>query len=131
MIDPNAIILNPLEPFLPNMFQHGDPGAWPPLGINSPALLPQASQWSWTTGPETDEAFINGQIQQAQFITQLADSEGQGASNLSLYPNYALSSVSVESLYGAANLQRLESIKSVIDPQNIMGLAGGFKVSEP
>ena len=127
-VDPNAQILNPLEIFLPTMFQHGDPGAWPPSGDLSPALLPQASQWSWTTGPETDAAFIDGQRQQADFIAQLADSEGQGSSNLALYPNYALYGVPVEQLYGSANMKRLQRIKSIYDPKNIMGLAGGWKV---
>ena len=45
---------------------------------------------------------------------------------LSLYGNYALADTPLEAMYGT-NVKRLTSIKKKVDPQNVMGLAGGFK----
>lgn len=43
-----------------------------------------------------------------------------------LYGNYALADTPLEAMYGA-NVERLTSIKKKVDPENVMGLAGGFK----
>ena len=45
---------------------------------------------------------------------------------LSLYGNYALADTPLEAIYGV-NVERLTSIKKEVDPENVMGLAGGFK----
>lgn len=45
---------------------------------------------------------------------------------LSLYGNYALGDTPLEAMYGV-NVERLARIKKVVDPKNVMGLAGGFK----
>lgn len=44
-----------------------------------------------------------------------------------LYPNYAIFDTPVESIYGS-NLDRMRKVKAAVDPDNVMGLAGGFKV---
>ena len=44
-----------------------------------------------------------------------------------VYPNYALFDTPLEDIYGA-NIPRLQAIKSAVDPENVMGLAGGFKL---
>lgn len=49
-----------------------------------------------------------------------------GTEQLSLYGNYALPDTPLEAIYGE-NVERLTSIKEVVDPENVMGLAGGFK----
>lgn len=43
------------------------------------------------------------------------------------YPNYAMYDTPVELLYGD-NVPRLQAIKATVDPFDIMGLAGGFKL---
>lgn len=61
---------------------------------------------------------------------QLAsDATAEGQQNIQgapVYPNYALFDTPLEAMYGD-NLPRLRAIKQTIDPDNIMGLAGGFK----
>jgi hypothetical protein len=42
------------------------------------------------------------------------------------YPNYAISDTPLEEMYGT-NIQKLREIKVRVDPDNVMGLAGGFK----
>ncbi|KAJ6484530.1 hypothetical protein DFH09DRAFT_949289, partial [Mycena vulgaris] len=44
------------------------------------------------------------------------------------YTKYAKYDTPLADIYGA-NLPTLESIKAAVDPQNVMGLAGGFKFS--
>ena len=43
-----------------------------------------------------------------------------------VYPNYAIFGTPLEKMYGA-NVPRLQAIKKAVDPENVMGLAGGFK----
>jgi hypothetical protein len=45
-----------------------------------------------------------------------------------LYTNYALWDAPLERIYGT-NLPKLQDIKGRVDPEDVMGLAGGFKVS--
>jgi FAD/FMN-containing dehydrogenase len=49
-----------------------------------------------------------------------------GVSDAARYPNYAIYDTPLESIYGD-NLPRLRSLKAQVDPNNVMGLAGGFK----
>jgi len=49
-----------------------------------------------------------------------------GTSKAPLYPNYAIYDTPLEMIYGA-NLPRLCSLQQCVDPDNVMGLAGGFK----
>ena len=52
--------------------------------------------------------------------------DGQDLSGAAIYPNYALFSTPLEDMYGA-NVPRLREIRAEIDPEDVMGLAGGFK----
>ncbi|GAB7361549.1 hypothetical protein MBLNU230_g1602t1 [Neophaeotheca triangularis] len=42
------------------------------------------------------------------------------------YPNYAIGSYTAEQVYGEENAERLRRIRGVVDPENVMGLTGGF-----
>jgi len=53
--------------------------------------------------------------------------EGQDVSHAAVYVNYALFDTPLEEIYGR-NLERLRKIKAEIDPEDVMGLAGGFKL---
>ena len=56
--------------------------------------------------------------------TALAD--GQNVSHAAVYPNYALFGTPLKDIYGG-NLGRLCKIRTAIDPEDVMGLAGGWK----
>ena len=56
--------------------------------------------------------------------TALAD--GQNVSQAAVYPDYALFDTPLDDMY-EANVLRLREIRAEIDPEDIMGLAGGFK----
>lgn len=43
-----------------------------------------------------------------------------------VYPNFADSGASVENMYGK-NLPRLKTLRKRYDPQNVMGLTGGWR----
>lgn len=66
-------------------------------------------------------------MQSANTIAAAADAEGQDIGSAALYGNYAVASTPLSRIFGS-NQARLESIKAQYDPQNVMGLAGGWKV---
>ncbi|KAK7038749.1 hypothetical protein VNI00_010634 [Paramarasmius palmivorus] len=74
-----------------------------------------------------DEYFINAVQEAQQAIHARAIEEGQSFPDDILYNNYAPADTPLELLYGD-NLERLREIRSQIDPENVMGLAGGFKI---
>lgn len=65
-------------------------------------------------------------MRSAQRITAAAEAEGQNIANAALYGNYAMSNVSVTRIYGS-NLAQLHALRLKYDPNNVMGLAGGWK----
>ena len=60
-------------------------------------------------------------------LKQTAISEGIYNDDYTQYPNYAISGTSAQDLYGA-NAARLSAIRSQVDPDGVMELAGGFDV---
>jgi hypothetical protein len=52
--------------------------------------------------------------------------DGQDVSRAAVYVNYALYDTPLEDMYGR-NVQRLREIRTEIDPEDVMGLTGGFK----
>lgn len=61
-------------------------------------------------------------------LRQVAMQEGIFDGSAAIYPNYAISGTTAEELYGSANAARLRSIKSSVDPDGLMNLAGGFDI---
>jgi hypothetical protein len=115
-----------VESFLPTYFDKSRGGAYP-HDPTYPAF-PLFAQFSWLS-PTSDNNFGNGIKQGIKTIVDTAISEGQqiqGARQLQ-YSNYALPGTSLDDLYGG-NIGRLRSIKGQVDPQNVMSLAGGFKL---
>ncbi|KAF8269916.1 hypothetical protein EI94DRAFT_1572930, partial [Lactarius quietus] len=52
--------------------------------------------------------------------------DGQNVSQAAVYVNYALFDTPLKDIFGR-NLPRLRKIRDYIDPEDVMGLAGGFK----
>jgi hypothetical protein len=59
-------------------------------------------------------------------VHEVALADGQNVSNAAKYPNYALFGTPLENMYGG-NLERLCKIRAVVDPEDVMGLTGGWK----
>jgi FAD/FMN-containing dehydrogenase len=73
-----------------------------------------------------DEMFHDAVKQSVERLRAVAVSEGQQIEQAPLYPNYAIYDTPLEAMYGD-NLPRLQALKKLHDPDNVMGLAGGFK----
>lgn len=65
--------------------------------------------------------------QSVDTLTEVAKKEGIFNAADPAYPNYALDTYSGAQLYGAANARRLRAIQARVDPNGVMGLAGGFR----
>ena len=52
--------------------------------------------------------------------------DGQDVEHAAVYPNYALFDTPLEGMYGG-NVPRLRAVRQAIDPEDVMGFAGGFK----
>ena len=56
----------------------------------------------------------------------VALADGQSLSHVAVYPNNALPDTPLGDIYGG-NVPRLRKIRAEVDPEDVMGLAGGFK----
>ena len=59
-------------------------------------------------------------------IRDVALADGQNVAHAAKYPNYALFGTPLEDMYGG-NVERLRKIRAAIDPEDVMGLTGGWK----
>ncbi|TCD60003.1 hypothetical protein EIP91_010921 [Steccherinum ochraceum] len=113
------------EPFLPTILTHStSPTAWPPS--RNKAFLPTNVAIKWSD-PAADTLMHDSISASVQNVINVANQDGQGLDNAPFYGNYALFSTPVQSIYGS-NLGRLKKIKATYDPQNVMSLAGGWKI---
>ncbi|KAF8551799.1 FAD-binding domain-containing protein [Imleria badia] len=104
-----------VEVFLPSFLDHNStPTAYPPSRLHG--IMPLQIYFAAT---KTRYGRVRVRCKRAQ-------SDGD-ITNLALYPNYAIFDTPLVDLYGA-NLPRLQAIKAAVDPDNNMGLAGGFKL---
>jgi hypothetical protein len=122
-LDKNVTLTLSLEPFDKGLFSHGSASAYPP--DRSHAVLPSSLtlQWSNASLDET-MAYALRNISDTIHATALAD--GQNVSHAAVYVNYALFGTPLENIYGG-NVERLRKIRAAIDPEDVMGLAGGWK----
>ncbi|KAK3387358.1 hypothetical protein B0H63DRAFT_156360 [Podospora didyma] len=92
---------------------------------NSP--LPLNLFFSWKS-PSEDQFWYNWMRQSVARLKKVAIQEGIYTKDLAAYPNYSLASSTAEELYGPLNALRLRLVRSRIDPQRVMDLAGGFNI---
>jgi len=114
-----------VEPFLPTIYTHNKtPSAYPP--DRTQALLPINIYYAWLL-PEFDEVVQDAIRTSARILQGLAINDDQSNAPEAVYPNYAIYDTPLVNLYGE-NLPRLREIKAAVDPENVMGLTGGFKL---
>ena len=114
-----------VEPFLSSLLSHAPDGssAYPPS--RAQGLLPLNIYYAY--GAEAaDETFYDAARQSAARLAEVAQSEGQDVADAALYNNYAIFDTPLERMYGD-NVARLSALKAQYDPENVMGLAGGWK----
>ncbi|PPQ80764.1 hypothetical protein CVT26_015285 [Gymnopilus dilepis] len=116
-----------VEPFLANIYTHNaQTTAFPP--VRTLGLLPFNIYFAWALEAFDDQFHSAAKASAAQ-VANAAIALGQTAANgAPVYPNYAIYDTPLENLYGG-NLPALRSLKTAVDPGNVMGLAGGFKLA--
>ena len=112
-----------LEPFDSGLFTHGSGSAFPP--DRSHAILPSNLLLEWFD-PSLDKIMAPTLRLMSGAIRAAALADGQNVSHAAKYPNYALFGTRLEDIYGG-NVQRLRQIRAAFDPEDVMGLAGGWK----
>ncbi|CDO76772.1 hypothetical protein BN946_scf184978.g1 [Trametes cinnabarina] len=114
-----------VEPFLSSIFSHApeNSSAYPPS--RSTGLLPLNIYYAWGSSL-ADETMQNAARQSAAHLMQVVLGEGQDIADAALYGNYAIMETPLERIYGQ-NVPRLQALKAKYDPENVMGLAGGWK----
>ena len=113
-----------IEPFVSSILSHGSPSAYPP--IRSRVFLPSNIDFQWANA-SLDATMAHMLRQHLDQAHAAAVADGQDLSQAGQYVNYALFGTPVEDIYGA-HLPRLRRIRAEIDPEDVMGLAGGFKL---
>lgn len=113
------------EIFLPSIYSHNpDKTAYPP--IRNIPFSPWVIGYSWNSS-QFDADFHDAAIQSASHIRQVAIAQGQTeVAKAPIYPNYAIFGTPLEDMYGN-NVPSIRALKGKIDPNNVMGLAGGWK----
>lgn len=113
------IITHAVDPFLPDILSHNKVQTAYPYD-RSRVALPSNMYFSWDD--PADDQFMHDAIVQSQ-----ASLVSKFPESAPLYPNYAVYDTPVQDIYGS-NLDKLKAIKRKVDPNNVMGLAGGFKL---
>ncbi|TFK36628.1 hypothetical protein BDQ12DRAFT_686234 [Crucibulum laeve] len=115
-----------IEPFDAKIYTHNKTATAYPADRSTP-FYPYIIWFSWTD-PSFDQEFYTAARESSDRIRDAAFSDGQiDILDAPLYPNIALFDTPLEKMYGI-NVPRLHRIKTAVDPMNVMGLAGGFKL---
>ncbi|OCH84154.1 FAD dependent oxidoreductase [Obba rivulosa] len=115
-----------VELFLPGFLSKhpGIESAYPPS--RAQPLLPLCLSFQWNDS-SADNAMRDAIVQSAQHLTAVAVAEGQNISEAPVYGNYAINTTPLTRIFGE-QMPRLQEIKRQYDPEDVMGLAGGWKI---
>lgn len=115
-----------LVPFLPSLYSHSDtPSAFPSSRDSGQGYSFIEVYYGWTD-PNDDEVMAQVGAESAAYMRQFAVDAGQNVENALIYPNCAPPGTDLADMYGDA-VSRLHSIRSAVDPGNVMGLTGGWR----
>jgi hypothetical protein len=117
------------EPFLQSYLSHANsPSAFPPPSARQPGKAPNLLlvDFGWENASNDDE-FVASNRESVNRLAVVAKAEGLLLTDPpALYGNYVDAETPLVDIYGE-NLPILQALQAKIDPNNIMGLAGGFK----
>ena len=122
--DDSMTLFYVIEPFEPDVLTHGGPSAYPP--DRSRAVFPSMVYVTWTNA-SVDGIITDAIRLSAASLFEAGIEDGQDLKNAAPYVNYALFGTPLERIYGG-HLERLREIRKKYDPENVMGLAGGWKI---
>ncbi|KAI0293620.1 FAD-binding domain-containing protein [Multifurca ochricompacta] len=123
-VDESVLVVYSLDPFASDFLTHGGPSAYPP--DRSLPVKPSSIFYGWTD-PSVDNDMRKAMRTSAATLVSIGIEDGQtDLEHAAPYINYALFGTPLEKMYGG-NLERLREIRRTYDPENIMGLAGGWK----
>ena len=112
-----------IEAFDKGLFTHGSDSAYPPDRSHAFFTSNIAVWWSNSSLDDTTAFALR---KYSDSIRDAALADGQDLSHVAKYPNYALFGTPLEDMYGG-NVARLRKIRAAIDPEDVMGLTGGWK----
>ncbi|OAX38749.1 FAD-binding domain-containing protein [Rhizopogon vinicolor AM-OR11-026] len=113
-------------PYLPSLYDHYDtPSAFPSSRDSGQGHSFIELYYGWTN-PDDDAKMHQVAAESVAYMKQFIVDAGQDMTNALLYPNCAPSGTALEDMYGDA-LERLQSIRSAVDPDNVMSLTGGWR----
>jgi hypothetical protein len=115
------------EPFLQDILSHNKHDTAYPFN-RAEMYTPFNIFIAWAD-PSKDE-WYKQEIEKIRDVLQakLIEEGYEGVTTAPVYSNYALWDAPAEKLYGS-NLPKLQEIKRKVDPEDVMGLAGGFKIT--
>jgi hypothetical protein len=110
---------------LPSILSHSSsPSAYP---FDRTTVYSPSNIYAAWDDAQYDDIFFSAVKEAQRRITEAALEEGQNIEKAPKYPNYAIYDTPVEEVYGE-HLERLQKVKRRIDPLDVMGLSGGFKI---
>ena len=121
--DDSVLLGYSIEPFESDFLTHGEQSAYPPN--RTLAVFPSVIYCGWTNA-SADGFMADAMRLSAASLVKAGIQDGQDLKNATPYVNYALFGTPLERMYGG-NLDRLREIKKAYDPEDVMGLAGGWK----
>ncbi|KAN0114373.1 hypothetical protein V8E52_006869 [Russula decolorans] len=121
--DDSVLLVYSFEAFEPDFLSHGGPSAYPPN--RSLAVFPSSMYFGWANA-STDGIMADAMRRSAASLVEAGIQNGQDLKNAAPYVNYALFGTPLKTMYGG-HLGRLREIRKKYDPDNVMGLAGGWK----
>ena len=113
-----------LEPFESDILTHGQASAYPPN--RSLAVLPSSIYFGWTD-KSADKYMADAMLISSATLLEAGIRDGQNLKHAAPYTNYALFGTAVKRMYGG-HVKRLREIGKKYDPENVMCLAGGWKL---
>jgi len=118
------------QPFLQSYLSHANsPSAFPSPGARQPRKAPNPLVvWYGWENLLYDDEFLAALEESVNRLFVVAKAEGLLIDDPSaLYGNYVIDKTPLVDLYGE-NLPRLQELQAKIDPNNVMGWSGGFKI---
>ncbi|KAF9489999.1 hypothetical protein BDN71DRAFT_1423227 [Pleurotus eryngii] len=114
----------PFFPCVTSIFNDSKPAAWP--HSRERVVVPLMAYFLWE-GEENDEFWTARMRHTLENIKEVARREGCLYEDSPAYPAVTFDTTNAEEIY-RENLNKLVAIRRKYDPDNVMGLTGGFKI---